>query len=419
MKERTKTEKRVLVLNAYSRSGLAVINSLPSRYEVIGGEVERTRHRFGRPDHFFRSQRLLALFRYPDPVVAPQAFAEKLIEQIGIYGADAVLPAGHPVSETLAKLKGQITAATDATILVEDHVKARILFDKWETFKLCKDLGIATPDTCLASVDGDWIETARELNQPLVVKARDSWGSHDVMFFDTARDAAAYLNNLPDTQRYLPSGEDRYIVQSYTPGKQHHVNMLCREGEALAGISEQRVCCKYDHGGPAIACLTTRIPEIIETSKSLLGGLAWNGVCQCEFIQSEDGNFRLLECNPRIWGATALSTAAGLNIVERLVEVFVEDADPEPCFDYGVGVLYRWWFPECMQRLIQWPWTPRRLARRLREIVSRHGAVEARGNLQREDLRHLAGQILDHFSTPVIGSEMYTREILLRDRPDA
>jgi hypothetical protein len=86
-----------------------------------------------------------------------------------------------------------------------------------------------------------------------------------------------------------------------------------------------------------------------------------------------------------------------MNIVQRLAEVFVEDADPEPCFDYDVGMLYRWWFPECMQRLIRWPWTPGLLARRVREVASRHGAVKTRGNLQREDFRHLVGLILDHF----------------------
>ena len=395
MQHRTTITKRILVLNAYSRSGLATINSLPEQYDVVGGEVERARHRLGRPDRFFRSPRLSAMFRYPDPLAAPDAFGDAVIEQIHIHGADAVLPAGHEVAAALSKLKGQLVAKTDATILVEDYDQARILFDKWATFELCKELGIATPDTCLATADGEWIETAQEFDGPLVVKARDSWSSHDIAFFESVQDAAAFLDRLPDTHRNLPTGEPRYIVQSYVPGQQHHVNMLCRDGTALAGISEQRVCGKYDHGGPGIVCLTTHMPEIVAASASLLDRLAWNGVCQCEFIRSADGRFLLLECNPRIWGATAMSTAAGLNIVRRLVEVFVEGADREPCFEYEVGMLYRWWFPECMLRLVRRPWTPALLARRTREIFSRHGAVATRGNLQRENLRHLAGLVLD------------------------
>jgi predicted ATP-grasp superfamily ATP-dependent carboligase len=41
--------------------------------------------------------------------------------------------------------------------------------------------------------------------------------------------------------------------------------------------------------------------------------LNWHGVAHIDFVACKEGDFKLIEVNPRLWGALALSTFAGVD----------------------------------------------------------------------------------------------------------
>ena len=81
-------------------------------------------------------------------------------------------------------------------------------------------------------------------------------------------------------------------------------------------------------------------------TERILDALEWHGPAQLEWIRDErDGQYRLLEINPRFWGTLELSTKAGLDFADLTVRMLDgETLDGE--FPYAVGVRERWAFPE-------------------------------------------------------------------------
>ena len=81
-------------------------------------------------------------------------------------------------------------------------------------------------------------------------------------------------------------------------------------------------------------------------SQKLMDHLGWHGPAQVEWIRdTRDGNYKLLEINPRFWGTLELSMDAGLNFAELAVRMLAGEKLDE-YFSYSVGEKHRWAFPE-------------------------------------------------------------------------
>jgi len=150
----------------------------------------------------------------------------------------------------------------------------------------------------------------------------------------------------------------------------------------------------YDFGGGGIVNLTTADSSAIDLVRDFVKGTSWNGIVIFDFIRSHAGCSYMLECNPKIWGTTELSTLAGANFVQQQVDIFVEKVAPRPIERYEVGLLYRYWLPECLYHWVHRPFSPTRFARRLKKTFRTYGAQRIEGNLRARNIKHLLGIIL-------------------------
>jgi predicted ATP-grasp superfamily ATP-dependent carboligase len=97
-----------------------------------------------------------------------------------------------------------------------------------------------------------------------------------------------------------------------------------------------------EEGGIGIDNVTTSEPDLKELTVELLRSLHWHGAAQVEFKRdSRDGTPTLMEINPRFWGTLDLAIQAGIDLPALTARLAV-DGDVEPCFDYRVGLRYRW-----------------------------------------------------------------------------
>jgi predicted ATP-grasp superfamily ATP-dependent carboligase len=288
----------------------------------------------------------------------------------------------------LSEAKATIEGMSGTRVLVEDYEKLKALSDKWHTYKIAVRLGIPAPKSVL--LDGS--EAMRvgidSLNFPVVAKPRVSYAAIGVKFFETREQFQAWL-----ASDGCLNGD--YLVQERVDGELHDVTACAQEGRAVSVLSQKRLKSLYDFGGGGVVNITTDEPKAREYAVRIINEVGWNGPIEFDFILAADGDFYLLECNPKIWGTTYLTVRAGMNIVQQTVDVYMKEGALPAVREYQVGLLYRWLFPECLFNWIQKPRTMKNVARRIAETYRGYDAQHIESNINMADIPHLLGMVFD------------------------
>jgi hypothetical protein len=380
---------RIIVLDCFTRMGLAVINALDPAYELIGGDTvppsgERTRR-----DRFLRSRKLRDTFRYPGAGRQPEAFAAAILDACRRYRADAVFPTSSATVIALSRLQEELRDDVPATFVCERWEKVLRLADKWGLYEVAVELGIPTPRTVLPS-DGH-IDAALALGLPLVAKPRLAEAAQGIKFLQSPDEVERLVQSPP--QAGARTSGHPYVLQELISGEIHNVGGCAQEGTYVSLLTNKHLFERFEHGGPGIVHVTTLVPEVMEPASALAAHFGWNGPLHFNFMLDADGRYLLTDCNPRVWGSTELAVAAGVNVCQQAVDVMVLGRRLEPQSGYRVGLVSRWLTPGSVLQCFRRPRTPRAVARRMWSLVDPRRPTVT--NLRLGNLRHLATMVLD------------------------
>jgi D-aspartate ligase len=154
-----------------------------------------------------------------------------------------------------------------------------------------------------------------EIGFPLVVKPSANVGfrrSHKRQLFrceNAAELAVAYeaaAPHEPMVQELIPGGaEAMYTLGSY----------LSADGEALGLFSGRKLSQTQGFTGTARAAEAVWVDEVVEQGLALLRALSFHGISQVEVIRDpRDGEYKLIEVNPRLWQWHSLAAACGVDL---------------------------------------------------------------------------------------------------------
>jgi len=190
------------------------------------------------------------------------------------------------------------------------------LVDKWQIHYLAGKLGIPKPWTSLplhrqevAAFNGTF---------PVILKPR----SREIA--NPFTDAKAWCANSLDELLLLYdkacelTSPDRVMVQECIPGggeSQVSFAALCERGNPLAYLTAKRARqIPMDFGRSSTFVETIEIPEIVEPSVRLLAATRFTGMVEIEYKRDQrDGQYKLMEANPRVWGWQTLCARAGID----------------------------------------------------------------------------------------------------------
>lgn len=386
---------KILILNCFSRNALAVINSIDSSYTIIGGVNHSKGYRKWMQKNLFYSKRLSQIEEYANPAEDKNQFFQDLIKICNRHKIDAIFPTGTTATNYLSYFKKDLQNQVKARILVEDYDTFSQLTDKWETYNLCKKIGIPVPKTVLFANKPETIEEIKQLSFPIIAKPRISYASHGVLFFNTISEFQASIDKLTGFQDPGSDIHEPYIIQEVIQGSLHDVALCAYEGKPAMMLSQKRVMTLRDFGGGGIINLTTYEPEMMEYAKGLIRELKWNGPALFDFIKTKDNQYYLLEINPKIWGTTRLTVEAGMNLPQAMIDLFVLDKAFTEKTEYEKNLLYKWMFPECMAAWFLQPFSFDRILQRIKKSFNNYNASRVCTNIRSGDLRHLIGIILE------------------------
>ena len=109
--------------------------------------------------------------------------------------------------------------------------------------------------------------------------------------------------------RYVMSNEGLHSVGRF-------VVFINSDGTPVAAVPRLRL--KID-SGIAVASVTKHIPELSKLALDIAGYVGIRYVANVQFKRAPDGQYKVLEINPRFPGTLPLTTAAGVDMPKLLI----------------------------------------------------------------------------------------------------
>ena len=336
---------KILIPDNQNRNVLAAIRSLARQGHEITLAVPT-----GAPLKGFASARISKYVRRKlsihSAALTPAEFAADIENLVAREHFDVILPFSHAAVLPVSYYKDRLTryAATpiaDYSVLVNAH-------DKLKTMQLAHRLGVPIPVTFCPADRDELVRRKDQIPFPCLVKARQGCGIGATIRFARNWEELLEGYDVITGQTSFPPVTDftRPIIQEYVPGQIHDGLYLYQNGVCRAAATQERVITYPVSGGTAAMNTTTDDPRLNELGRRLLDGLGWHGPSQVEFrLDSRDGQYKLLEINPKFWGSLVLTMVAGIDFATLAAEM-AATGFVTPHFDYRVGVTYHWLFPD-------------------------------------------------------------------------
>ena len=322
-------QPKVLVLDAETRSALAVIRSLGKRgYSVAAASSDE--RAIG-----FKSRYTEYVFLTPSPITAPETFLKWLGMILDDWEPNIVLPVSD-VSMLLC-LRNAHLISRKAVLPTPAKAVFEAVFDKANLMELAEQVGLRVPKTIALPEFERWTSETeaqiREVSYPAVLKPRCS-------AFDlgarVAQGPMFYVNSPEDVHARLSEAYQKigriapYILQQKIVGSGVGVFSLCVSGMSVIEFCHRRILEKPPSGGRSVLSESIPLDQApYKESFELLKRLNWQGVAMLEFKQTADGTCYLMEINPRFWGSMQLAIDCGRDFPALLCELSIrENQDP-------------------------------------------------------------------------------------------
>jgi carbamoyl-phosphate synthase large subunit len=230
---------------------------------------------------------------------------------------DLVIPAIEQDVAFLAseKERGRLQDLTTRFAL-NDARLLPVANDKWLTYGRLRENGFPTIPT---RIDGSFEELVTEWGLPLLLKPRRSYASKGIQLIRTREEfdhGKAKLGDQFMIQRLVGSQDDEFTVGAFGLGG----------GKCVAPIILRRT---LSGEGATAKASVQELPELDRQVRKLVEVFEPIGPTNFQFRRHQ-GEFLLLEINPRVSSSNSLRTAFGYNEAEMCIEFYLERKQPSP-----------------------------------------------------------------------------------------
>lgn len=232
------------------------------------------------------------------PEIESKLYLTRLFEIIAKHKISILMPSSGYDIYHYSKNKEKLLKL-GALPVVSDEKTMETCRDKMQTFNYLSkkfDLPFTTSDS-------------RKIGRfPLIAKPRYGKGSKGIVKIDNENDL-----------KYIQSKQDGLIFQQYLPGTEYTIDVLSNlEGEPIIAVPRIRL---QTRAGISTMGKIVKDENISETCKSVAKYLKIRGPCCIQMKESEEGNLKIVEVNPRLGGGTIFTTLAGANFPAMILDM--------------------------------------------------------------------------------------------------
>lgn len=226
----------------------------------------------------------------------------------------AIIPSADETAALVARHHQELSR--DFTLTTPPWEVVRWAYDKRLTYELADRVGVPRPLTTRPRTPTEAAEACVRFPAVLKPAVKESFNALTAAKAWRVRDAAAAAARFAEACRLVDA--DVLMLQELIPGggeTQLSYAALCRDGEPLAALTARRTR-QYpaDFGRASTYVETVECPEIAELSLRLLREIGYTGLIEVEYKRDpRDGEPKLLDMNPRVWGWHTLCGRAGVD----------------------------------------------------------------------------------------------------------
>ena len=251
------------------------------------------------------------------PLAADPKYPEFLRDLLRRQKVDLVIPAIEQDVAVLAREmeRGNLKDLTTRFALNNLELLP-VAGDKWQTHLQLNQHGLPTIPT---RIDGAFDELARELGLPMLLKPRRSYATKGIQIIQTREEFDLGKATLGDNfmiQSLVGSQDEEYTVGAFGLGG----------GKCVPPIIFQR---RLSGEGATAKAAVREVPELDQRVRKLVELFGPIGPTNFQFRRHQ-GEFLLLEINPRVSSSNSLRTAFGYNEAEMCIEFYLEEKQPSP-----------------------------------------------------------------------------------------
>jgi predicted ATP-grasp superfamily ATP-dependent carboligase len=353
---------KILVTNGAYKHTLALVRSLGA----AGHEVGVVAHRRAAVSFFSK----YCSHRHVVRTTEKRTFVDEILTILRKNNYDALLPVGLPQVVWLAERADDIRQFTKLPLA--DVEKIKLFENKRVTYNLAAKLNIPIPLTFFPKDRADADICAAQLKPPIVVKHCTQSGSEWLKYAKTSEEAVHFYEKMrlleleiPKSPQYAVYTEgslfdlemDRNVretlkvsltsqnilFQEYLTGGGYGFFGLYDKGVFKQGFAHKRIREFPVSGGASCCAESIENEQLMSFGKRILEAVNWHGLAMVEFKMDENGQLRLLEVNPKLWGSFDLSVASSVPFAEKWAQLAMQ----QPILghqDYEKNIRFSWLF---------------------------------------------------------------------------
>ncbi len=209
-------------------------------------------------------------------------------------------------------------------VLVSDYLALQIANNKGRLYTELNKKGIKVPHFHVVNNIAEFEKAVVDLNYPqkdICFKPCVSNGSRGFRIISEQVNEYHLLFNEKPNNTFISLSKIRSIlkdnpfpellVSEYLPGPEYSVDCLCKEGKAIVIVPRIRTKMKE---GISVEGEFIENKSIINYCEKIIEVLQLTGNIGIQVKESEEGEFKLLEINPRVQGTIVAGLGAGINL---------------------------------------------------------------------------------------------------------
>lgn len=241
---------------------------------------------------------LASSYQVMPEIVDESTFLEKLVDIVTRHSVQILMPSSGYDIFPYSKYR-RVLEDIGAMAVVSDRDRLEICRDKMLTYNTLRgqfNLPFTTLDHNKVS------------SFPMIAKPRFGKGSRDVITIEDENDL-----------RYVSSKYKEMIYQEFLPGTEYTVDVLCDlERKPIVAVPRKRIQTK---AGISMKGKVVRHAELEERCMEIAQTIGITGPCCIQMKESDEGQLKLVEINPRMGGGTIFTAIAGANFPKLIIDM--------------------------------------------------------------------------------------------------
>lgn len=224
-----------------------------------------------------------------------------------------VIPMEDSQAESLSRCKKELEKTGVMCAVMEWDV-FRWVSDKTSFMCFCRENGYPHPLTI--NLNSRNIEKASDyVGFPALIKPSHSEGAKGI----------SLVKNIQELTEKIKDIESQYgecSLQEYINKKNYYYNVMLYRGldGSWGNYCVIKILRYYPIGGGSSSlCVTVENDNLLKLCKSVLEKINWRGFADFDILEKEDGDYRIIEINPRVPASLRAAAISGINFPEQIV----------------------------------------------------------------------------------------------------